>query len=199
MAKASTGFADSPTPVKFVLGALIVGVLGAIYYALLHMPLAEQLTAAQEKSKALLTEQTTVRQRREEYLRLRNELRDREAVDRTNKRVLPEDPEIPAVLQDLNRLAEVSGLQIRLVQPRAEEKEQLYVRIPVALQLRGKFHQVARFIYNISRLERVVNMENVTLTDPKLVGEDVVLAIDVRATTFRRPSPPAPKGAKGKK
>ena len=94
---------------------------------------------------------------------------------------------MPAVLQDLNRLAEVSGLQIKSVHPRPEKKADLYIRIPVSLALSGRFHQITRFLYNTSRLERVVNMENVSLKSPKVIGDDVVVQMDVRATTFRRP------------
>ncbi|MCA9582037.1 MAG: type 4a pilus biogenesis protein PilO [Myxococcales bacterium] len=181
------GFAESPVIVKVLLGVLIVAVLGAIYYAALHMSLSEELESAKASNKQLLTQRETVGQQRAEYLRLRNELQEREAIDRKNKRVLPETAEIPAVLEDLNQLAEVSGLDIRLVQPMPEKKQELYVRIPVSLSLKGQFHQVARFIYKVSRLERVINMENISLTDPKLEGDDVTLNISVRATTFRRP------------
>lgn len=199
--KASQGFADAPTPVKVLLGLLVVLVLTAAYYAALHMSLSEELEAAEVKKGQLQAERAAAERQNDEYFKLRNELRDREAIDRVNKRVLPESAEIPAVLQDINRLAEVSGIQIKTVHPRPEQKEELYVRIPIALAVRGRFHQIARFIYNTSRLERVVNMENISLRDPKVEGDSVVLAIDVRATTFRRPSAAAPAAAKkgGKK
>jgi type IV pilus assembly protein PilO len=204
--KASQGFADAPTPVKVLLGVLIVLVLTAAYYAVLHMSLGEELEAAEVKQNSLQAEKAAAEQQKAEYLKLRNELRDRESIDRVNKRVLPESAEIPAVLQDINRLAEVSGIQIKTVHPRPEQKEELYVRIPLSLVVKGRFHQIARFIYSTSRLERVVNMENVSLKEPKLEGDDVVLAIEVRATTFRRPTvaaegaaAPAAKGKKGGK
>ena len=47
-----------------------------------------------------------------EYLKLREELANREALDRQNMRVLPDTAEIPAFLDDLNRLAELSGLRV---------------------------------------------------------------------------------------
>ena len=110
----------------------------------------------------------------------------REAIDRANKRVLPQDAEIPAFLQDLNRVAELSGLDIRLVEPRPEESEPLYVRIPVALRVSGKFHQVAKFFYSVSRLERAINMENIQLRDPSMnEADEVLLVVDALATTFR--------------
>jgi type IV pilus assembly protein PilO len=85
-----------------------------------------------------------------------------------------------------------------LVEPRPEEAQEYYVRIPVNLRLAGRYHQLAKFFYNVSRLERAINMENVHLTEPVVVGDEVRLSVDVLATTFRRPGegdvPPDPAG-----
>ena len=39
----------------------------------------------------------------------------------------------------------------------------------------------------VSGVERAINMENVHLTEPAVVGDEVRLQVDVLATTFRRP------------
>jgi type IV pilus assembly protein PilO len=61
------------------------------------------------------------------------------------------------------------------------------MKVPVALAIRGRYHELAKFFYNISRLERAINMENLNLkvSERKADGE-VQLAVAVRATTFRR-------------
>ena len=67
----------------------------------------------------------------------------------------------------------------------------------------GRYHQLARFFYNVSRLERAISMENINLTEPHAVGEDILLNVEVLATTFRRPgeaelaAPPAGAPAGG--
>jgi type IV pilus assembly protein PilO len=76
---------------------------------------------------------------------------------------------------------------MRLVEPRPEEPQEQYVRLPVALHLSGRYHQLSRFFYNVSRLERAISMENIQLTEPTVTEEDVVLNVQVLATTFRRP------------
>jgi type IV pilus assembly protein PilO len=50
----------------------------------------------------------------------------------------------------------------------------------------GKYHQLAKFFYNVSRLQRAINMENIVIGTPKLEGEDLILQVRVLATTFRR-------------
>lgn len=190
-AQKQNSFAQLPTGVKVLLLLLMLGVISAIYYFALHMSLSDEIENAEQRHQQLQTEMREAQQRQQEYLRLTQELAAREAIDIENKRVLPEDAEIAAFLQDLNRLAELSGLSILLVEPRPEEAQEQYVRIPVTLRLSGRYHQLAKFFYNVSQLERAVNMENVTMADPDSEGDDVVLDIGVLATTFRRPTAPA--------
>ncbi|MCB9617249.1 MAG: type 4a pilus biogenesis protein PilO [Sandaracinus sp.] len=182
----SSSFETLPTGGKVFILVLIFALVGALYFFIFHMPLSEDLEAAQAQYVTLQTDLRAAEQRQQEYLQLTQELANREAIDRANKRVLPQDAEIPAFLQDLNRVAELSGLDIRLVEPRPEESEPLYVRIPVALRVSGKFHQVAKFFYSVSRLERAINMENIQLRDPTMnEADEVLLVVDALATTFR--------------
>lgn len=181
-------FSSLPVAAKVFILVLLLGLVSAIYYFALHMSLADEIDSARAQHVQLQGEYQEAERRQREYLELVQVVANREAIDRQNKRVLPERAEIAAFLQDLNRLAELSGLRIRLVEPRPEEPEELYVRIPVSLGLSGKHHQIAKFLYNVSRLERAINMEDINLTDPRLEGEDVVLKVDLKATTFRRPT-----------
>jgi type IV pilus assembly protein PilO len=191
MAGAPTGFATLPTGAKYGLLVLGLAVITAFYYFVFHMPLTDEIDTVVAQRQQLQRDLSEAQERQQEFLRITQELAGREAIDRENKRVLPEEAEIPAFLQDLNRLAELSGLGINLVEPRPEEQAELYIRIPVSLALRGRFHQVAKFFYNVSRLERAISMSDVRLREPTLVGEEVMMRIDVRASTYRRP----PEGA----
>jgi type IV pilus assembly protein PilO len=180
-------FATLPAAAKvFVLFALLA-VVSAGYYLGVHMGLEQETEEAQRRHEVLQNDLTQARERQKEYLKLREELATREAQDRQNLRILPDTAEIPAFLDDLNRLAELSGLRVGNVSPRPELSEQFFVRVPVSLNIGGKFHQLAKFFYNISRLERAINMENISLTQPSKDGDDIVLSVSVLATTFRRP------------
>jgi len=187
-------FATLPTPGKVLLLVAMLGLITAGYYVGIHMGVEEETASAQQRHNVLQNDLNQARERQKEYLKLREELASREPLDRQNLRVLPDTAEIPAFLDDLNRLAELSGLRVGQVTPRPEASEQFFVRVPVALGLGGKFHQLARFFYNISRLERAINMENISLTQPTRDGDDINLSVSVLATTFRRPD-----GAGGRK
>jgi type IV pilus assembly protein PilO len=183
----ANAFAQLPIAAKLFVLVLILGVLTSGYYAGIHLGLEEDTESAMRKHAALEQQLQEARDRQREYLKLREEVSVREALDKQNLRILPVTAEIPAFLDDLNRLAELSGLQMDSVKPNPETAEKLYMKVPVALAIRGKYHELAKFFYNISRLERAINMEdlNLRVAERKPDGE-VQLAVAVRATTFRR-------------
>ena len=169
-----------------LLGLLIL--LSAAYYALVYSSVSTDLQSARQKQQQLQDQIRDAERREKQYLELTQELANRETADRQNRRILPENAEIAAFLQDLNGVAELSGLTIRLVEPRPEQRQDLYSKIPVVLALTGRFHQMGKFFYNVSKLDRAISMENIRMTQPRLLPSgEVVIDVDVRATTFRRP------------
>jgi type IV pilus assembly protein PilO len=186
----ANSFAALPVGAKVFALVLGLALLTAGYYFGLHMGLEEETEAAMRRSKVLEGQLKEANDRQREYLRLREELSAREQLDKQNLRVLPQTAEIPAFLDDLNRLAELSGLETASVTPQPEKEDKFYVSVPVALVVRGRYHQLAKFFYNVSRLERAINMQDLELTpkDAKSASAaDVdVLGVTVRATTFRR-------------
>lgn len=185
-AQQANSFAVLPVGAKiFILMALLV-LLSVAYYASFHLGLQEDIEAAARANVTKRQELADAEALQKRFFDLREELAGREQIDRQNLRVLPEDPEIPAFLADLNRIADLSGLRMAEVTPQPHQAEEFYVRVPVQLALSGKYHQLAKFFHNVSRLERAINMEDIHLRDPKTSGEDIMLSVEVRATTFKR-------------
>lgn len=199
--KKSSGeaFAKLPVAAKLALGVGLLAVVGAVYYFALHMSITDEITQAIARHGQLETSMEAARAQNAEYVRLREELSQRVGLNRANLRALPAQSETASFLQDLNRLAELSGLEIRLVEPRPEEPEQHYVRLPVRLQLAGRYHQLARFFYNVSRVDRLISMEDIQLqlapaqAEQGSQEEGVAIHVEVLATTYRRPDQPEPQ------
>ena len=189
MASLEDTFVGLPGWAKALALIAVLVLLSFAYYAVVHSSISSELEAAQAQKQQLQDQIRDAERREKQYLELTQELANREAADRQNRRTLPEKAEIAAFLQDLNRVAELSGLTIRLVEPRPEQRQELYSKIPVVLALKGRFHQLTKFFYNISKLDRAISMENIRMTQPTLLPSvEVVVSVDVRATTYRRPS-----------
>jgi type IV pilus assembly protein PilO len=183
---ASAQFNKLPSSSKILLLALLLALVGAAYYSVIHGPVNEEIDATSTQKQLLEEQLQKAKALRAQFLKLREELELRKAAEQELVRVLPPRAEIATMLAEINRLAELSGLAIQGVEPMGEQPAQFYNRIPVNLAVSGKYHQLAKFFYNVSRLQRAINMENIVITEPRLVGDDLVLQVRVLATTFRR-------------
>lgn len=82
-------------------------------------------------------------------------------------RALPEKEEIPTLLTGISRAGELSGLSFLLFQMRPEVRKDFYAEIPIALRVTGDYHGVATFFEEVSKLNRVVNIRDITMTPEK--------------------------------
>jgi type IV pilus assembly protein PilO len=188
MANLEDTFIGIPAWGKALALVAVLALLGVAYYSLVYSSISNSVKNAHTQQKQLEQQIRDAERQEKQYLELTQELANREVEDRQNRRILPEDAEIAAFLQDLNRVAELSGLTIRLVEPRPEVHQELYSKIPVVLALTGRFHQMGKFFYNVSKLDRAISLENIRMTQPQLLASgEMLIDVDVRATTFRRP------------
>ena len=115
----------------------------------------------------------------------------REEVDALDERLraalrrLPNEKEIPQLLSAISSLGRAVGLDILVFRLKPEAAQDFYAEVPVEMQMRGSYGQVAEFFARVGHLDRIVNVSDVALRDPKVVGDRLVLAASARVTTFR--------------
>jgi type IV pilus assembly protein PilO len=113
---------------------------------------------------------------------------------------LPLKKEIPNLLTSIGDLAKEKGLEIIRFKPAAERSKGFYAEVPVTLKLAGSYHQAAAFFDAVSKMERIVNIQGLTLGGAKTVQGKTTLAVNCSAITFRFvENPTTPKGKKGGK
>lgn len=98
---------------------------------------------------------------------------------------LPDEKEIPELLSSISNLGRDSGLEILVFRQLPEGYQEFYAEVPVEMQVRGNYHQVAQFLDRVGKLDRIVNVSNIALKAPKNVDETVQLDVNSRVTTFR--------------
>jgi type IV pilus assembly protein PilO len=165
-----------------------VGILGLIVVAVYFMGVAPEYEQAQRaqneidsldaklvKKKAIAKDLTRYQV---EVERLKQKLN--EALTQ-----LPNQSEIPELLQKLATLVEQSDCQMAKFSPKGEIKQDFYARIPVEMQITGNYHSIALFFDRVSKLDRIVNVSAIKLEEPKLENKKVVLSAKFEATTFK--------------
>ena len=101
-------------------------------------------------------------------------------------KALPKKAEIPTFLSNLQEQAELAGLEIVALTIEAENPMELYIRIPVRIEVRGSYHSITKFFKNLSELPRIVNVEDLTLSVEKVeLGVSPRMRARFVAATFR--------------
>ncbi len=170
-----------------VAGVLVLAAVA--YFVVFYGDIASSIKAAQNRERQLRSDLATARKAEFAYQKDLAELADRQQRQRELNKILPQTTEYPAFLSAIQSVANVSGITLSAWTPQDEVPEKFYARVPMKLELSGRYHQVAKFFYGVGQLDRIINMENISITDPKVVGDDVVVKVDVLATAFHAIQP----------
>jgi type IV pilus assembly protein PilO len=185
MARQTSALTKLPLAARIGVGAGILVLLGVAYFVVFYGDIESSIKAAQGQEQALRNDLADARKNEFAYQKDLAELTDRQQRQRELNKVLPTDTEYPAFLSAVQSVANVSGVGLTAWEPEPEVAEQFYSRVPMKVTLVGRYHQVAKFFYGVGQLDRIINMENISLTDPKLQGDDVVVKTEALATAFR--------------
>ncbi|MCC6668706.1 MAG: hypothetical protein DYH15_11440 [Nitrosomonas sp. PRO4] len=185
MAKESS-LAKLPLVAKIGIGAGLLVLVAVAYFVVFYGDLASSIKAAQGKERQLREELAEARKAEFAYQKDLAELTEREQRARELEKILPKSTEYPSFLSAIQAVANVSGVALTAWTPTEESPDKFYSRVPMKLELNGKFHQVAKFFYGVGQLDRIINMENISATEPQVKeGNEVMIKVDVLATAFR--------------
>ncbi len=112
--------------------------------------------------------------------------------------LLPDQKEIPGLLENVSRLGSKVGLENILFQPQPEVMQEFYATIPIRLDLLGTFNDLGVFLDSISKLDRILKVESLTLTRQK-DKQGALLQVACNIVTYRFLEKPQPKKAGAKK
>jgi type IV pilus assembly protein PilO len=186
-----------PIPQRLLILVLVIITLFVVNYLVFISPINDDILASEGRIKTLdaqLVQKRAI---------ARNLSRYRIEVERLKQRLnealtlLPNEAEIPELLQKIAALVEQSDCEMTTFEPQGEVISGFYAKIPVKMAIRGNYHSIAVFFDKVSKLARIVNVNNIGLSEPKLVNQKVELKAEFTSTTFKfvdRPATAAPVG-----
>jgi type IV pilus assembly protein PilO len=191
-----SALAKLSTPAKAGIGAALVVLIALGYWVVFYSDVSAKITQAQNTNTAKKKELADQQVVQTTYLNDKDELARRQQQQGELNRVLPAEAEAPSFLSALQQIANVSGVDLKAWQPMEEQQQTFYAKVPMRLEMTGRFHQIAKFTYEAARVQRIMNVENLELTEPKLEGDEVQLKAKCVAIAFHAVKP-KPVGAPG--
>ncbi len=200
---AMADFAKLPTQKKILMFVVIGALLGGLYFQFVLKSLTENLEAAQAESEGKAAQSKKLADDLPKYEELKADMKRLTAAIQENQKALPSEAEVPAFFETLERKVRESGVEIAKWTKNPEEKVETFVRVPVAIELTGTFMQLKRFFASlvqkgvsqslgndVEERERVVSIENLSLTEPVVRNREILLKARFVAVTFRQEDVP---------
>ena len=152
------------TPAKLAVAALVVvGVLGAGYFALFRNQLEELET--QKQTEIQLKQQFTEKSIQAAGLdNLKAELAAISSSFEVLLKQLPTDAEIPNLVQELHQAATNNGMRMNSVSPQPVATDGPIQILPYAISITGKYDQVSQFARDVGSLSRIITLESIGIS-----------------------------------
>lgn len=187
---------------RIIISSIIFILLVAIFGYFFYWPKFEQIGSLTTKIADLEKKLATAKRNAAQLPKYRAEMKEKQARFNMAMKKLPEKEEIPSLLTSISDAGQAVGLDFLLFQPKSEKKKEFYAEIPVAISLRGDYHNLAIFFDQVARLNRIVNIENISMGRAKTKGKgksDGELTAKCTAVTYKFIDEPPPEKKKSKK
>lgn len=167
-------------------GIFVLLVIGLFIY-FVHIPKTTQIAQLNTDIAKL---QATIQANDEQIKKLdalKAEVKNLQEKLRLLQEQLPPENEVSGLLRQVQNLVNQSGLSLRHWEPKARKKDksELFERIPIAVRFTGSYHDIGIFLDRVSKLTRIVNMQNMKMGSPS-VGKAgrVTIQVECEAMTF---------------
>ena len=171
----------------------------ALFYFFLYSPNVKKIDGLNKQKATLVAEVAKAKKAESELIKIKAEIAKTEELFKNTAIVLPKTKEIPVLLRNISDLGKRAGLDFLTFVPGAEIPKDFYAEIPVDITIKGPYHNLGYFLDQVSKLERIVSVNNISLGGAKKEGGELLLNSKCRLTTYRftgiqQQAPPQKKG-----
>ena len=182
-----------PSAVKAVLMVTLFLLIVFLGYYLLWASAWDSLDEAKAKEQQLRTVYTNKKSIAINLARYQQQMADIEISFGAMLKQLPDRSQMDGLLTDINQAGLGRGLEFELFKPGQETQAEFYAQMPISIKVQGTYHELGAFATDISKLSRIVTLNDLVITNPnKAAGKDakaksgdVILTMEAVAKTYR--------------
>jgi type IV pilus assembly protein PilO len=98
-------------------------------------------------------------------------------------RRLPNSHETPGLLDDITFIGTISGLDFVKLEWQPEISKEIYIELPIDIEVSGSYHSFGQFVSKIAGLPRIVTLHDFTIDI--MPGSEDTLNLKLEAKTYR--------------
>ena len=174
-----------PMPVKLVLLGILAIVLIGLGYWFLWSPEIDNLNQAKAKEQELRQTFITKKAQAIKVDAYKQQMIDIEKTFGALLKQLPDKSQMDGLLTDINQAGLGRGLEFDLFKPGQETVADFYAEMPIQIKIKGNYHDVGAFATDISKLSRIVTLNDLNIVPLNKDVKDSILTMEATAKTYR--------------
>ena len=171
--------------VKILLVLLVFILPFVLFYFLYYSPKQKSITGLEQQRITLEKKVELAKTAAKNLQKYKDEVEEAEKRFAETAIVLPKKKEIPNLLRNISDLGKGAGLDFLSFKPAQEQPKDFYAEIPVDIKIRGPYHNMGYFLDQVSKLDRIVTVDNIKMSSPKKEGGEILLNSICRLVTYR--------------
>ncbi len=174
-----------PIPVKLVLLGFLSLVLIGLGYWFLWSPEIDELEQAKAKEQELRQTFLAKKAQAVKIEAYKQQMIDIEKTFGALLKQLPDKSQMDGLLTDINQAGLGRGLEFELFKPGQEIAADFYAEMPIQIRIIGNYHDIGAFATDISKLSRIVTLNDLSIAPISIAGKESVLTLEAVAKTYR--------------
>jgi type IV pilus assembly protein PilO len=174
-----------PLSRKILVLAAIHIVVIVLYYFFLFSPKSAEIAMQKTSLDGVMRNVTRTRVIAANIPKFKKEKEQLEVQLKKALAQLPNEREIPNLINNISRAGKDSGLDILVFKPSGEKSKGFYAEVPVKMQVKSEFKSFYTFCKKVGALPRIVNIEGLNIASKEEKDGTVLLSASFMATTFR--------------
>ncbi|MCX7641806.1 MAG: type 4a pilus biogenesis protein PilO [Elusimicrobiales bacterium] len=162
---------DKDVVLKLFLLILIIFGFLYIYLSYFWFPISKNIKSLESKNKEMEKEISRAKNIITKYPDLQKKLLELQNQKESLKKKIPIDKNISDLFRIVKKLADKNSIYIDSIVPGDTVNENYYFRITYNLVIKGSYHDIGRFFAELSLQDRIIHIENLTMS-----GGDVSIA-----------------------
>jgi type IV pilus assembly protein PilO len=174
---------DAKKKIYILISILILPLV--IFYFLLYKPNTEKIEALELQVQKSSEELKKVRMAARDLPKYQKELELAQSEFESTSVLLPKSQEIPNLLRNISDLGKGAGLDFLSFVPGPETPKDFYAEIPIDIKIKGPYHNLGAFLDTVSKLERIVTVNNIKTENPEQGSGEMLLTSSCKLVTYR--------------
>lgn len=174
-----------PKAAKIVLSIFLVILVLGLGYVLMISDQIKQL------ERVTLEESTLKQQYQAKYHIAANlelfeqQMIEAEAMFANQLKSLPESHETPGLLDDITFVGTTTGLDFVKLNWQPEIEQEIYIELPIDIEVIGSYHEFGQFVSRIAGLPRIVTLHDFDINLQKQAAGDLKLKLQAKTYRYR--------------